>query len=318
MRQVAGDRYIRPHPPSPPDCAFLTGRSDTERQLKDEKRLEFASRLADFQNRPKRVLGGVARLANQSGGRSLHPAYCRTRSENRPADEAGAGRRGVREPPQARAVRVGRIACGRATLANERSKPLPYNSPTRTRLRSVLDTTLIRPLHSIESWAVGGSVAHTRPEAAQSISRILYGCVVVLTVLAALGEDPAHPLQDILMVWIAVAGVGLAEAWSEITVKEAALGHRAYWADISLALQHSLWVLPAAMVPTVTFSMSATRQLDIAAAYRLATCALTAFIFAVAARGSWLSGASLFRSAATGVVASGLGYGIAQLRALVH
>ena len=161
-------------------------------------------------------------------------------------------------------------------------------------------------------------MAHTRPEAAQSMSRILYGCVVVLTVLAALGEDPNHPLQDMVMVWISVAGVGLAEAWAEITVKEAGLGHRAYWSDISRALQHSLWVLPAAMVPTVTFSMSATRQLNVATAYDLATWALTAFIFAVAARGSWLAGASLFRSAATGVVASGIGYGIAQLRALVH
>ena len=161
-------------------------------------------------------------------------------------------------------------------------------------------------------------MAHTRPEAAQSMSRILYGCVVVLTVLAALGEDPTHPLQDMLMVWISVAGVALAEAWAEITVKEAGLGHRAYWPDISLALQHSLWVLPAAMVPTVTFSMSATRQLNVATAYGLATWALTAFIFAVAARGSWLAGASPFRSAATAVIASAIGYGIAQLRALVH
>jgi hypothetical protein len=34
--------------------------------------------------------------------------------------------------------------------------------------------------------------------------------------------------------------------------------------------------------------------------------------------GRWLAGASLFRSAATGAIASAIGYGIAQLRALVH
>ncbi len=32
---------------SPPDGVFLTRRSDTERQFRDEKRLEFASRLAE-------------------------------------------------------------------------------------------------------------------------------------------------------------------------------------------------------------------------------------------------------------------------------
>ncbi len=150
------------------------------------------------------------------------------------------------------------------------------------------------------------------------MSRILYGCVVVLTVLAALGEDPAHPLQDMVMVWIAVAGVALAEAWSEIVVKEANLGRKAYWPGIVAALRHSLWVLPAALVPTVTFLMSATRQLGVARAYDLSTGALVAFIFASAARGQWLAGAGPLRSAATGLIASAIGFGIAQLRALVH
>ena len=150
------------------------------------------------------------------------------------------------------------------------------------------------------------------------MSRILYGCVVVLTVLAALGEDPSHPLQDMLMVWIAVAGVGLAEVWSEITVKEAVLHHKAHWPEISNALRHSFWVLPAALVPTVTFLLSATRQLSVAAAYKLATWAVAAVIFAAGTRCRWLAGAGLFRSVAAGLVASGLGYGIAQLRAFVH
>ncbi len=150
------------------------------------------------------------------------------------------------------------------------------------------------------------------------MSRILYGCIVVLTVLAALGEDPAHPLQDILMVWISVIGVASAEAWSEITIHQAALGHAAYWREISSAVRHSLWVLPAALVPTVTFLMAATRQLHMNAAYQLATAALAVFIFVAAARARWFAGAGLLQSAATGLVASAMGYGIAQLRALVH
>jgi hypothetical protein len=150
------------------------------------------------------------------------------------------------------------------------------------------------------------------------MSRILYGCIVVLTVLAALGEDPAHPLQDLLMVWIAVAGVALSEVWSAIVVKESGLGHMAHWPEIRDALRHSLWVLPAALVPTVTFLMSATRRLNVSSAYDFATWALIVFIFAAAARGRWLAGAGLWRSGATGLVASGIGYGIAQLRAFVH
>jgi len=161
-------------------------------------------------------------------------------------------------------------------------------------------------------------MGHTRPEAALSMSRILYGCVVVLTVLVALGEDPVHPLQDMLMIWIAVVGVGLSEFWSEIIVDEARLGHKVHWPEVSLALQHSVWVLPAALVPTVTLLMAATRQLNVVAAYQLATWALAVFIFAAASRARWLAGAGFFRSAGTGLVASVLGYGIAQLRSLVH
>ena len=161
-------------------------------------------------------------------------------------------------------------------------------------------------------------MGHTRPEAALSMSRILYGCVVVLTVLVALGEDPVHPLQDMLMIWIAVVGVGLSEFWSEIIVDEARLGHKVHWPEVSLALRHCVWVLPAALVPTVTILMSMTRQLSVDSAYKLAIWALAVFIFGAASRARWLAGAGVFRSAATGLIASGLGYGIAQLRALVH
>ena len=161
-------------------------------------------------------------------------------------------------------------------------------------------------------------MGHTRPEAALSMSRILYGCVVVLTVLVALGEDPSHSLQDILLFWIAVVGVGLSEFWSEIIVDEARLGHKVHWPEVSLALRHCVWVLPAALVPTVTILMSMARQLSVVTAYNLAIWALVVFIFAAAARARWLAGAGVFRSAATGLIASGLGYGIAQLRALVH
>lgn len=161
-------------------------------------------------------------------------------------------------------------------------------------------------------------MADTRPEAALSMSRVLYGSVVVLTVLAALGEDPSHPIQDMLMVWIAITGVGLSEFWSEITVKEALLHHRAHWPEISSALRHSLWVLPVALVPTVTFLLSATRQISVATAYQLATWAVAAVIFAAGTRARWLAGAGPFRSVAAGLIASGLGYGIAQFRALVH
>jgi len=150
------------------------------------------------------------------------------------------------------------------------------------------------------------------------MSRILYGCIVVLTVLAALGEDPAHPLEDIVMVWIAVAGVALSEAWSEFVVKKAQLGNKAHWPEIEVAIRHSLWVLPAALIPTVTFLMSATRRLGVARAYELATVALVAFMFASAARSQWFAGAGALRSAATGLIASAIGFGIAQLRALVH
>jgi len=161
-------------------------------------------------------------------------------------------------------------------------------------------------------------MGHTRPEAALSMSRILYGCVVVLTVLVALGEDVAHPVQDIVMLWLAVVGVGLSEFWAEVIVDEARLGHKVHWPEVSLALQHSVWVLPAALVPTVTILMSMARELSVVIAYKLAIWTLVVFIFAAAARARWLAGAGFFRSVATGLVASGLGYSIAQLRALVH
>jgi len=150
------------------------------------------------------------------------------------------------------------------------------------------------------------------------MSRILYGCVVVLTVLVALGEDPTRPLQDILLVWIALVGVGLSHFWSEIIVKEAVLHHKAHWPEVSSAIRHSLWVLPAALVPTVTFSLFATRQVGVATAYKLATWAVAAVIFAAGTRARWLAGAGPVRSVAAGLLASGLGYGIAQFRALVH
>jgi hypothetical protein len=150
------------------------------------------------------------------------------------------------------------------------------------------------------------------------MSRVLYGCVVVLTMLVGLGEDPLHPVQDMVMVWISVVGVGLSEFWSEVTVQEAMLGHKAYWPEVSRALRHSFWTLAAALVPTVTFSMSATGQLSVATGYKLACWAVVAFIFVAAARTRWLSGASFIRSTVTGLVASALGYGISQLRAFVH
>jgi hypothetical protein len=161
-------------------------------------------------------------------------------------------------------------------------------------------------------------MAHVRPEAAQSTSRILYGCVVVLTVLASLGEDPVHPLQDLVMVWIAVVGVALTEAWSEIIVKEANLGHHAYWPEIAVALRHSMWTLTAAIVPTVSLLMLATRQTSVAMAYDVSNTATVIFMFLCAARSQWLTGAGLLRSGVTGLVASGIGLGIVQVRTLVH
>ena len=150
------------------------------------------------------------------------------------------------------------------------------------------------------------------------MSRILYGCIVVLTVLAALGEDPVHPLKDMAMVWIALAGVALAEAWSEIVVKEAGVGHPAYWPEVAAALRHSAWVLPAGIVSTVTFLMSSTRRIGGTLAYDLATWALVIFVFVSTAGARWLAGAGLRRSLAVGIIASALGFGIAQLRAFVH
>jgi hypothetical protein len=110
----------------------------------------------------------------------------------------------------------------------------------------------------------------------------------------------------------------LSEFWSEIIVDEARLGHKVHWPEVSLALRHCVWVLPAALVPTVTILMSMTRQLSVDSAYKLAIWALAVFIFGAASRARWLAGAGFFRSVATGLVASVLGYGIAQLRALVH
>lgn len=148
---------------------------------------------------------------------------------------------------------------------------------------------------------------------------LLYGAIMVLSLLMALGEAPEAPFEPALVLFGSVLAVTLAKAFSELLSHGIETGERILTAEaIQTAWSHSHPTLTVANVPTLLFVAAGLGWLAIETATTLSQAFCIAILVLLGARVGWVIGHSWGLSLGGALFAGGIGTALALLKYAIH
>jgi len=148
---------------------------------------------------------------------------------------------------------------------------------------------------------------------------LIYGAIMVLSLLMALGEAPEAPFEPALVLFGSVLAVTLAKAFSELLSHGIETGERILTAKaFGTAWSHSHPTLTVANVPTVLFVAAGLGWLSMETATSLSQGFCIAILVALGARVGWVIGHNGWLSLSGAVFAGGVGSALALLKHAIH
>lgn len=148
---------------------------------------------------------------------------------------------------------------------------------------------------------------------------LIYGAIMVLSLLMALGDPPEAPFEPALVLFGSVLAVTLAKAFSEllshgIETGEKILTRKAF----QTAWSHSHPTLTVANVPTVLFIAAGLDWLAMGTATVLSQAFCISILVLLGARVGWVINHSWWLPIAGAVFAGGVGFALALLKYAIH
>ena len=144
---------------------------------------------------------------------------------------------------------------------------------------------------------------------------LIYGSIMVLSLLMAMGETPKAPFEPALVLFGSVLAVTLAKAFSELLSHGLETGERILTAEaVGTAWAHSHPTLTVANVPTVLFLAAGLGWLTMETATTLSQAFCIVILVGLGARVGWVVAHNWWRPFGGGVFTGGIGSALAHLK----
>lgn len=148
---------------------------------------------------------------------------------------------------------------------------------------------------------------------------LIYGAIMVLSLLMALGDTPVTPFEPALVLFGSVLAVTLAKAFSELLSHGMETGERILTSTaLRTAWRHSHPTLTVANLPTVLFIAAGLGWLSMDAATTLSQVFCVLILIVLGARVGWVIDHSWWLPIGGALFAGGVGSGLAILKYAIH
>ncbi|SDI91841.1 hypothetical protein [Aliiruegeria lutimaris] len=147
---------------------------------------------------------------------------------------------------------------------------------------------------------------------------IVYGAIMVLAILMAMGEHPGAPFETAAVLFGSVLAITLAKAFAEFLGGALGSGQRMERATWRSAWQHSYPTLTVANVPTLLFCGAGLGWIDADFALIAAQVFAVALLTLIGARAGWVLDRTVISTVLGAAFAAGVGLALAVLKVLIH
>ncbi|TWI78691.1 hypothetical protein JM93_04409 [Roseibium hamelinense] len=148
---------------------------------------------------------------------------------------------------------------------------------------------------------------------------LIYGSILVLSLLMALGDPPEAPFEPALVLFGSVLAVTLARAFAALLSHAIETGERMLTLKaFQAAWQHSHPTLIVANVPTALFTAGGLGWLTMNTATLLSQAFCVAILILVGARVGWVIRHSWWLPIGGALFAGSIGIGLATMKYAVH
>lgn len=148
---------------------------------------------------------------------------------------------------------------------------------------------------------------------------LIYGAILVLSTLMAMGGTPAAPFEPALVLFGSVLAVTLAKAFAELLSHAIETGERLLtWRAIGAAWRHSHPTLTVANIPTAVFVAAGLGLITMDAATTASQLFCVLILIAFGGRVGWVINHTWWLAAAGAVFAGSVGTALAAMKYAIH
>lgn len=147
---------------------------------------------------------------------------------------------------------------------------------------------------------------------------IIYGAIMVLSILMAAGDHPEAPLKTAVVLFGSVLAITLAKAFAELLSHALESGERLTRLAWRAAWHHSSPTLAVANLPTLFFLGAAADWISPELAVLLSQGVCVLLLAVLGARVGWVIDGRVLPAFLGGLFAGGIGLALALLKVAIH
>lgn len=152
----------------------------------------------------------------------------------------------------------------------------------------------------------------------QAAFGIIYGAIMVLSILMAAGDHPENPTKTAVVLFGSVLAITLAKAFAELVAHALANTERVTRQSWRAAWHHSYPTLAVANLPSLFFLVAASGGISAELAVLLSQGLCVALLVTLGARVGWVIDGKVGPAIMGGLLAGGLGVVLALLKLAIH
>lgn len=147
---------------------------------------------------------------------------------------------------------------------------------------------------------------------------IIYGAVMVLSILMAAGDHPQSPVKTAVVLFGSVLAITLAKAFAELVAHALDSGERVTRHAWHAAWHHSSPTLAVANLPTLFFLAAGVGWFGVELAVLLSQGICVALLAMLGARVGWVVDGRITPAVLGGLFAGGIGVALAFMKVAIH
>lgn len=152
----------------------------------------------------------------------------------------------------------------------------------------------------------------------EAVFGLIYGAIMVLSILMAAGDHPESPLKTAAVLFGSLLAITLAKSFAEFLAHGVETGDRLERSAWRKAWSHSYPTLAVANVPTLLCLAAAFSWLTIETAVMLSQVLCIALLILLGARVGWVIDGRPLPALLGALFAGGIGMALAILKVLIH
>lgn len=147
---------------------------------------------------------------------------------------------------------------------------------------------------------------------------IIYGAIMVLSILIAAGHHPQPPFETAAVLFGSVLAITLAKAFAELMAHALETGHRIEAGSWGKAWRHSSPTLAVANLPTLCFVFAGLGWISVPMAFTLSQITAVTLLAVLGARVGWVIDRRVMPAVMGALFAGSVGLALAAFKYLIH